>query len=86
MNPKQIREFEEAFFEFDTDCDGLINIKELEGALKKLCYEPTEEELKEIMKQGDTNGTETVDIGKFMNYLSTKIYKEGTEKEMVQLF
>ena len=45
LTEEQIGEFQDAFFIFDTDHDGVINPKELGAVLRQLGQNPTEAEL-----------------------------------------
>ncbi len=45
LSEEQIGEFQDAFFRFDTDHDGVINSRELGAVLKEIGQNPTEAEL-----------------------------------------
>ena len=45
LSEEQIGTFQDAFCEFDTDHDGVINSKELGAVMRKIGQNPTEAEL-----------------------------------------
>ena len=45
LTEEQIGAFQDAFFQFDTDHDGVINAKELGPVLRAIGQNPTEAEL-----------------------------------------
>ena len=45
LTEEQIGDFQDAFFKFDTDHDGVINSKELGAVLRAIGQNPTEAEL-----------------------------------------
>ena len=51
-----ISEFKEAFSLFDKDGDGTITTKELGTVMRSLGQNPTEQELKDMIKEVDTDG------------------------------
>ncbi|EXB44326.1 putative calcium-binding protein CML29 [Morus notabilis] len=72
----------EAFRAFDSDNDGAITAEELGGIMGSLGYNPTEQEVKAMMLEGDKNkdgllsveeflemNTKNLDLGGLGNYL-----------------
>jgi calmodulin len=49
-------EFKGAFNLFDTDGDGAIATKQLGAVMKKMGRNPTEEELRDMINEVDTDG------------------------------
>ncbi len=62
LSEEQIAEFKEAFSLFDKDGDGKITSKELGTVMRSLGANPTEAELKEMIKEVDTDGNGTIDF------------------------
>ena len=52
LTEEQIGAFQDAFFRFDTDHDGVINAKELGPVLRQIGQNPTEAELQVSEKEG----------------------------------
>jgi calmodulin len=51
-----ISDFKEAFDMFDKDGDGTITTKELDTVMRSLGQNPTENEVKEMVKKVDKDG------------------------------
>jgi Ca2+-binding EF-hand superfamily protein len=49
-------EFKQAFHVFDKDGDGTISVKELGIVMRSLGQNPSDEELKEMLDEVDTDG------------------------------
>jgi calmodulin len=49
-------EFKQAFHVFDKDGDGTISVKELGIVMRSLGQNPSDEELKEMIDEVDTDG------------------------------
>ncbi|ELR21018.1 calmodulin, putative, partial [Acanthamoeba castellanii str. Neff] len=62
LSEEQIAEFKEAFSLFDRDGDGKITSKELGTVMRSLGANPTEAELKEMIKEIDTDNNGTIDF------------------------
>ena len=52
LTEEQIGAFQDAFFQFDTDHDGVINAKELGPVLRAIGQNPTEAELQVWVPNG----------------------------------
>ena len=63
---------------FDTSGSGTIEAKELKVALRALGFEPTKEEIKNLIGNFDKDGTGRIDFHEFLDIMITKmvsIYK-----------
>jgi len=58
-----------AFFRFDTDNNGFIDMRELTVALVSMGYNPTEQELRAIMDDVDQNGDDKLDLLEFLRVI-----------------
>jgi len=56
LSEEQIQEFKEAFSLFDRDGDGNITVTELGTVMKSLGQNPTENELRDMIGEVDSNG------------------------------
>ena len=56
LDEKQISEFKEAFAPFDKDGDGTITTLDLGTIMRSLGQNPTETELKDMLKQVGFDG------------------------------
>ncbi|KAG2701027.1 hypothetical protein I3843_06G024200 [Carya illinoinensis] len=61
----------EAFRAFDADNDGAITAAELSGIMGSLGYNPSEQEISEMMQRGDTNKDGLLTMEEFLE-LNTK--------------
>jgi len=52
-----LSEYKEAFLLFDKDGDGTVTIKELGTVMRNLGQNPTDDEIKEMIKDVDKDGT-----------------------------
>ena len=57
-----ISDLEMIFKEFDSDGNGSLNVKELGNTVRALGWNPTEEQIREIIKEVDDEGTVTLEL------------------------
>ncbi|KAE9593620.1 hypothetical protein Lal_00036291 [Lupinus albus] len=86
LREEQIGEFLEAFCLFDKDGDGFITIEELGIAMRSLDENPSIEELKIMMKEGDMDGKGTMEFGEFLNLMAIKMKETEVEEELREAF
>lgn len=58
---------------FDTSGSGTIEAKELKVALRALGFEPTKEEIKNLIGNFDKDGTGRIDFHEFLDIMITKM-------------
>ena len=82
LTENQIAEIKAKFSEFDDDNDGAIDKRELRNVIKSFGHDPTNEELEELMKELDTDGTNLLEFPEFLElmqqhskYINTMIQK-----------
>ena len=66
LTQDNLRKYKSLFDSVDVDKGGEIDVKELNQMLEKVGITMKEEELKEIMKEYDTNETGTIDYIEFV--------------------
>lgn len=66
MNATQLSEYKETFALFDKDNNGSINISELGAVMLSLGHDATEQELKDMISEVDSNGNGTIDFDEFL--------------------
>jgi calmodulin len=86
LSEDKIAEFRCAFELFDKDGDGIITTRELGIVISYLGQTPTEEELKELVKEVDTDGTGDIEFNDFLELMSKKMKDVDTEEEMMEAF
>ncbi|VAH92819.1 neo-calmodulin-like [Triticum urartu] len=84
LSKEQIDEFRAAFNLFDKDGDGTITTKELGTVMRSLGQRPSEEELREMIAEVDTDGNGVVDFSEFLTLLDRKM--RGAEDELREAF
>mmetsp|Transcript_1076 Transcript_1076/g.2183 ORF Transcript_1076/g.2183 Transcript_1076/m.2183 type:complete len:233 (-) Transcript_1076:60-758(-) len=65
FSSQQIKDFREAFDVFDADGSGDIDVKEIAEAMKALGAETSEDELKTLIAEVDTDGGGSIDFDEF---------------------
>ena len=81
-------ELGEIFGIFDRNGDGKMSLQELSGALSLLGIQPTEDELKVMFNQADTDGNGYIDRGEFMTLMlgSMRLEPPNEEEEQAEAF
>jgi len=72
LSEDEVADLKEAFSMFDIDGDGTITIVELKEVMKSLGQNPTEKELKQMIKSVDDNGDNEIDFEEFLILMSSK--------------
>jgi len=71
LSEEQIAPMREAFSLFDTDRDGYITAAELGTVMRSLGENPTQAELKEIIKREEISGT--IDFPRFLDVMKRNL-------------
>ena len=83
---EQIDEFKEAFTLFDKDGDGTINTNDLGFVMRSLGQNPSEEELRNMIKNVDTDGNGNIDFTEFLSVMTQKLKSDDYEAEIKEAF
>ncbi|WOL15687.1 calmodulin-7-like isoform X1 [Canna indica] len=86
LSPEQIAEYEDAFKLFDKDGNGHITTMELGNVMKVLGQEPTESELRAMIKEVDIDGNGTIDKKEFLNLMGNRCKESTSEEELKDAF
>lgn len=86
LTNEQIAEFKEAFSLLDKDKDGAISSKELGTVMRSLGQNPTEEELKDMIKEVDANNDGTIDFPEFLLMMAGKMDEAGEDEKIKVAF
>ncbi len=86
LSEEKIAEFRCAFDLFDKDQDGMITTKELGTVMRNLGQNPSEEDLQDMIKEVDLDGSGCIDFNEFLELMSNKMKDQDTEEEMVEAF
>lgn len=69
LTDEQLEELKQAYDMFDKDGDG-ISKEELEDAMKTFGKAPTPDELDEMMRNADEDGSGTIDFEEFIKLMA----------------
>ncbi|KAM3130323.1 hypothetical protein pb186bvf_017540 [Paramecium bursaria] len=91
LSDKQKKDIREAFDLFDVDGSGTIEVKELKVALRALGFEPSKDEIKELIQnlnndQKDKENTNTIDYNEFLQIMTTKMNAKESQEEIERAF
>ena len=86
LTDEKIMEFKAAFELFDKDRNGKITSKELGTVMRGLGQNPTEEELKQIIREVDLDGNGTIDFKEFLCLMVKKMKDTDTDEELLEAF
>ena len=70
-----MRQFREAFELFDTDQSGTIDGTELKFCMQALGFDPSPNEIKDMLQKIDQDGNGTVEFEEFVDLLSGKMVR-----------
>ena len=79
-------EIREAFSLFDKDGDGIITTNGLGTVLRSLGQNPTEAELKDMIKEADTTSSGTLDFQEFRTMMKKKNTCTSTKSQIREAF
>ncbi|XP_004477431.1 calmodulin-like protein 3 [Dasypus novemcinctus] len=86
LTQEQLAEFKEAFSLFDKDGDGTITARELGTVMRSLGQNPTEAELRDMVRQVDADGSGTVAFPEFLGLMAKKMRDADGEEDIRQAF
>merc|ERR1711871_852061 len=82
ITDEQMAEFKEAFELFDTDKSGSIDASELDFAMRALGFEPTGQEVADMLSKTDEDGNGTVQYEEFVDLVSGRLDRKDPDQEM----
>lgn len=86
LTDEQIEDFREAFGLFDRDGTGSISVDELRAVLRSLGKNPTESELREMIREVDEDDSGTIEFPEFLTMMVRKVKAPDTQDELVNAF
>ena len=86
LSESQKNEIKEAFDMFDTAGFGVIEAKELKVALRALGFNPTREEIKNLIQQSNSDNQMKVDFQQFLDILIMKMSERDSPSELDNAF
>ena len=86
LSEETINQFHTLFDLFDADNSGSITTKELGTVMRNLGQNPSEEELKQMIREVDLNGNGTIDFKEFMCLMLKRMKDNDFEEELQEAF
>ena len=71
---------------FDVDGSGDVSVKELQIIMRQLGQNPTEEEVSNMMKEGDTNNNKEIEFVEFCKLMHKTLNKDDKGEELEAVF
>ena len=84
-DPKTL-ELKEAFNMFDRDKDGLVNYIDLGNVLKSQGFNPTNQELQDMILEVDDNEDNKINFDEFLILMHSRLKKADIENELNEAF
>ena len=86
LTQETINQFRFFFDLFDKDSSGTITTKELGTVMRNLGQNPSEEELKQLIREVDLNGDGTIDFKEFLCLMVKKMDDSDIDQELQDAF
>ena len=86
LTPAQREDIRTAFDQFDTDGRGVIDASAIKVIFRALQFEPTSEQIQQMIQKVDKTGAGTVDFKEFLELLITKTSERDTREEAARAF
>ena len=86
LTEETINQFHYFFDLFDKDSSGTITTKELGTIMRNLGQNPSEEELKQMIREVDLNGDGTIDFKEFLCLMLKKMDDSDIDNELETAF
>ena len=86
LTEETINQFRNFFNLFDKDSSGTISTKELGTIMRNLGQNPSEEEVKQLIREVDLNGDGTIDFKEFLCLMIKKMDDSDNDEELQEAF
>lgn len=86
LSEEKLVELRCAFDLFDNDNDGKIDPAELGKAIQKMGQKLTEDDLKEMIKEVDSDYNGTIEFSEFVQLMESKMKDNDSEEEIFEAF
>mmetsp|Transcript_35631 Transcript_35631/g.63662 ORF Transcript_35631/g.63662 Transcript_35631/m.63662 type:complete len:187 (-) Transcript_35631:346-906(-) len=84
LTKQQLRDFKETFALFDKDGDGTVTVHELGTVMRTLGQTPTQDELKDMIKEVDHDRSGSIDFEEFVKLMCMRV--AGIEADVKYAF
>merc|ERR1711988_201871 len=82
ISDEDMAQFKEAFELFDTDKSGFIDAMELQFCMRALGFEPSGDEVKDMLSKTDQDGNAQIEFNEFVDLVSGRMDRRDPEDEM----
>ena len=86
LTEEQVNEFKGAFSIIDIENKNSVDRQTLRAAMRQLGLKPTDEELRDMIKEADTLGKGSVDFTSFCTMMGERLKKFDTEDDILNAF
>eukprot|EP00998_Keelungia_sp_KM082_P009614 NODE_5797_length_676_cov_56.606557_g5774_i0.p1 GENE.NODE_5797_length_676_cov_56.606557_g5774_i0~~NODE_5797_length_676_cov_56.606557_g5774_i0.p1 ORF type:complete len:186 (+),score=42.69 NODE_5797_length_676_cov_56.606557_g5774_i0:91-648(+) len=86
LTHEEISEFREVFNLFDANGDQLIDVTELGVAMRSLGQAPTDDEIEDMIREVDEDGSGAIDFQEFLALMSKQMNDSEIEEQMRDAF
>ena len=86
LTEDEVLEIKEAFYLFDKDHSGTIDIDELKQTLSNLEIDSKNQTLQNMMNDIDKNQFNTIDFDEFIEMMTTKMSDKDTPEDLRKVF
>merc|ERR1711884_981429 len=86
MKKEQLELFRDTFVIFDKDGDGTIDSKELSTVLKSMGYNPTKEEIQDMVDEVDSDGSGSIEFLEFLLLMGRILKDVPTDADLRDVF
>jgi len=86
LTPEQISEYKEAFKMFCTEGETKITKDSLKSVLRQMGMKPTDAEVAQMIKDGDTGGRGTISFDEFVSMMTEQLRKMDPPDDIIRAF
>lgn len=86
LSLEQKIDIKKAFDLFDTECTGFIEVKELRVAIRALGFEPTKDDIRNMMEGIDKDKSGRISFNDFLILMRLKMAEKDTKQELMKAF
>jgi calmodulin len=86
LTPEQISEYKEAFKMFCGEGGDKVTKDSLKSVLRQMGMKPTDAEVAQMIKDGDTSGRGTISFDEFVSMMTEQLRKMDSPDEIIRAF
>jgi Ca2+-binding EF-hand superfamily protein len=86
ITEEQLKDYWMAFNAYDKDGNGSISVEELRGVVESLGHTVTDEELRAMIAEVDTDDSGTLDFAEFLALMAFRLMLNDNEDEILEAF